>query len=167
VNRTERREAERGLAGLLVKVPRSPTWLVDQVEAAAGELAPVSRDCGRAIGGTVRTPTKAVQDVVAVLALALATRVRRMCAHMGDARQLGRPRPAIVHLGSRDAACLECIQSGRFRLRRPVDDGLCDVCDLPAPGAPGALFTPFVITTGARLVLGDAGECCADALGLG
>jgi hypothetical protein len=81
----------------------------------------------------------------------------RTCCHL---RRSGHPQPMWGLLAFRLLVCHRCFHTYR---RPPADEAdRCDVC-----GSRGhSRFWPIQVSVGPAVFLGDAGSCCAEALGL-
>jgi hypothetical protein len=151
---------------LLAKPPPAhvPVDLVDQLTAAARDTRATLDHIGEELrsrdrwgGSEVREASDDAHEQEAAARVLAATigEAHTICSHL----RRGGPQIALLRLPLHDLVCRKC--SRTLRLPPPDEDDRCDWC-----GARGVeLFTPFTVSHGPILAIGDACDDCATALG--
>lgn len=133
-----------------------PSWVVDQLDAAAAEawrrfMVPAGAVFAYGAERDGDEGRAAMELLIA------ATIDCEACCHIRRARG---PVPMLVALPLHLALCERC--SRTVRNPPPGEEDRCDLC-----GSRGnTSFTPFQASLGSAVVGGDAGPCCARRLGM-
>jgi hypothetical protein len=155
----ERLAVAREMMAKPMRMP--PTWIGDQLAAAAAETRIVHERVGAVLPilepdrSWRRRDADPTAESTAYLLAALLGCLARLCCHL---RRGGGPQPAVAHLPLRRVDCLRC--AGTFRRPPRQDADRCDVC-----GRHGvATFVPIVASRGPVTIGGDACTDCAMVL---
>lgn len=130
-----------------------PVHVRDQHEAAGREARTLAERIGARMGWRLASG-RTSERLSALLATALALRVRTSCPHARRGPVLGDL--TWISLSSGWIACRRCLPASVAADPR-IDDGRCDLCDEPAPRG---VFTEHLLHVGPVLWHFNVGECC-------
>lgn len=140
---------------MLADGPQEPTWVTDQLDAAAGDAKAAVDRHAAAMGwpqaGQDIDPDPDQRTLLAAGLLA----VDKYCSHLR--RQWAQP--TIFRLAARRADCQKCVTTARTPVIAADECALCGTTGVTA-------FTPITLQTGPGVVIADICDACTTGLGI-